>query len=148
MRWHLFGAASSPGCSNFGLKNLASQGRGKFSDKSIKFIQSSFYIEDGLTCVRTPAKAVHLGEESRALCRTGNLRLHRFVYNDKEAIALIPPGEGAQAKDLDMALGELHIEQALGVQWCVEVDEFQFRVIVKENPLERSSLDHSPSMIH
>ncbi|CAI5657210.1 unnamed protein product [Oreochromis niloticus] len=36
-----------------------------------------------------------------------------------------------------MALGELHIEGALGVQWCVEADEFQFRVVVKENPLTR-----------
>lgn len=36
-----------------------------------------------------------------------------------------------------MALGELHIERALGVQWCVEADEFQFRVVVKENPLTR-----------
>ncbi|XP_067314466.1 uncharacterized protein [Pseudorasbora parva] len=36
-----------------------------------------------------------------------------------------------------MALGELHIERALGVQWCVEADEFQFRVVVRKNPLTR-----------
>lgn len=28
-----------------------------------------------------------------------------------------------------MALGETHIERALGVQWCIAVDEFQFRVL-------------------
>ncbi|KAJ8369662.1 hypothetical protein SKAU_G00096900 [Synaphobranchus kaupii] len=36
-----------------------------------------------------------------------------------------------------MALGELHMERALGVQWCVASDEFQFHVVVKENPLTR-----------
>lgn len=36
-----------------------------------------------------------------------------------------------------MALSEVHMERALGVQWCVESDQFQFRVIVKENPLTR-----------
>lgn len=36
-----------------------------------------------------------------------------------------------------MALGEQHMDRALGVQWCVASDEFQFRVIVKENPFTR-----------
>ncbi len=31
MKVHLFGAASLPGCANFGLKYLASQGEGKFN---------------------------------------------------------------------------------------------------------------------
>ncbi|KAJ8375844.1 hypothetical protein SKAU_G00064240 [Synaphobranchus kaupii] len=134
---HLFGAASSPGCSNFGFKYLASQGHGRFSEESIRFIQRGFYVDDGLTGVKSPAEAIHLVEESRALCRTGNLRLHKFVSNNKEVIAAISPEERAQTKDLDMALGELYIERALGVEWCVEADEFQFRVVVKENPLTR-----------
>ncbi|KAJ8411167.1 hypothetical protein AAFF_G00171730 [Aldrovandia affinis] len=29
------------------------------------------------------------------------------------------------------------MERALGVQWCVASDEFQFRVVIKENPLTR-----------
>nr|XP_021322660.1 uncharacterized protein LOC108179640 [Danio rerio] len=137
MRVHLFGAASSPGCSNFGLKYLASQGHGSFSEEAIKFIQRSFYVDDGLTSVSTSAEAIHLVDEARALCKTGNLRLHKFVSNDMEVIATIPPEDCAQARDLDMALGELHIERALGVQWCIEADEFQFRVIVKKNPMTR-----------
>ncbi|KAL6481772.1 hypothetical protein MHYP_G00098520 [Metynnis hypsauchen] len=115
----------------------AEKGHGKFSKESIKFIQSGFYVDDGLTSVKSSAEAIHLVKESRALCRTGNLQLHKFVSNDKEVIAAIPSEECAQTRDLDMALGELHIERALGVQWCVEADEFQFRVIVKENPLTR-----------
>ncbi|KAI3356834.1 hypothetical protein L3Q82_003487 [Scortum barcoo] len=75
--------------------------------------------------------------KTRAVCRTGNLHLHKFVSNDKDVTAAIPPQELAQTKDLDMALGELSVERALGVQWCVEADEFQFRVTVKDNPLTR-----------
>lgn len=137
-RVYLFGAASSPGCSNFGLKHLASQSHGKFSKESINFIQRDFHVNDGLTSVKRPAEAINLVEESRALCRTGNLRLHKFVSNNKEVIDAIPPEECAQTKDLDMALGEPHIERALGVQWCTQSDEFQFRVRVKENPQRNS----------
>ena len=135
MKVHLFGAASSPGCVNFGLKHLEVQGHGRFSEESIKFILRSFYVDDGLTSVKSHAEAIHLVEESRALCRTGNLSLHKFMSNDKELTNAVPRQERAQTKDLDMALGELQIEplesRALGVH------EFQFRVIVKENPLTR-----------
>lgn len=137
MKVHLFGAASSPGCSNFGLKHLALQGHGRFSEKAINFILRSFYVDDGLTSVQSTTEAIHLVEESRALCKTGNLRLHKFVSNDAKVIAAIPPEEHAPAKDLDMTLGELHIERALGIQWCIEADEFQFRITVKQNPLTR-----------
>ncbi|KAL4008603.1 hypothetical protein ACER0C_002455 [Sarotherodon galilaeus] len=131
MRVHLFGAASSPGCCNFGLKHIASQGRDRFSKETIEFIQRGFYVDDGLASVTSTVEAIQLVKESRALCKTGNLHLHKFVSNDKEVLA------ATKAKDQDMALGELHIERALGVQWCIEADEFQFRVQVKDNPLTR-----------
>lgn len=87
--------------------------------------------------MQTPAEAIQLVKESRALCKTGNLRLHKFVSNNKEVMSSIPPEERAQIKDQDLALGETQPERALGVQWCIEADEFQFRVIVKANPKTR-----------
>ena len=138
MTVHLFGAASSPGCANYGLKHLAAEGHGRFSEDTIKFIQRNFYVDDGLTSVTTETQAIKLVKEARELCSTGNLRLHKFISNSKEVLASIPKGECAgSGKSLDMALGELHIERALGVQWCVASDEFQFRVVIKENPLTR-----------
>ncbi|XP_032411399.1 uncharacterized protein LOC116714770 isoform X2 [Xiphophorus hellerii] len=137
MKVHLFGAASSPGCCNFGLKHIASQGKNKFSKETVEFIQRGFYVDDGLASVTSTAKAIQLVKESRELCKTGKLHLHKFVSNNKEVLATIPQEEQAQSKDQNMAFGELHIERALGVQWCVEADEFQFRVQVKEHPLTR-----------
>lgn len=50
----------------------------------------------------------------------------------------IPKKECAESvKNLDMALGEPLMERALGVQWCVSSDNFQFRVTVREHPLTR-----------
>jgi len=135
MKVHLFGADSSPGCCNFELKHIASQGRNKFSKETVEFIQRGFYVDDGL--VTSTAEAIQLVKESRALFKTGNLHLHKFVSNKKEVLAAIPQEEQAQARDQNMALGGPHIERALGVQWCIEADKFQFRVQVKDNPLTR-----------
>ncbi|XP_067432783.1 uncharacterized protein [Thunnus thynnus] len=137
MKVHLFGAASSPGCANFGLKHLAAQGEGRFSDAAICFIQRNFYVDDGLTSVQTEKEAIKLIKDSRELCFTGKLRLHKFVSNSENVMATIPEEERAAVKDLDMALSSPHMERALGVEWCITSDSFKFRVQVKPNPLTR-----------
>ncbi|KAG1935726.1 hypothetical protein F2P79_019030 [Pimephales promelas] len=138
MKVHLFGAASSPGCANYGLKHLAAQGQERFREETIRFIQKNFYVDDGLTSVESEDQAIQLVNEARELCRTGKLRLHKFISNSKEVLDAIPEEECAKAvKDLTMMLGEPLMERALGVQWCVTSDELQFRVVVKENPLTR-----------
>ncbi|KAJ8380265.1 hypothetical protein SKAU_G00010430 [Synaphobranchus kaupii] len=137
MKVHLFGAASSPGCANFGLKHLAAQGTGQFSEDTIRFIQRDFYVDDGLTSVQNEDEAIQLVKESRELCSTGKLRLHKFVSNSKNVMASIPDEECAAVKDLDMDFGVLHVERALGVEWCITSDAFQFRVQVKPHPLTR-----------
>lgn len=38
---------------------------------------------------------------------------------------------------LDMVLGEHKMERALGVQWCITTDKFQFKVRVKDHPFTR-----------
>lgn len=135
MKVHLFGAALSPGCANFGLKHLAAEGADKFSEATVKFIQRNFYVDDGLASVDSEAEAIQLVREARDLCSSGRLRLHKFITNNKKVLATIPKQECAEgATDLDMALGEQKIERALGVQWCISSDKFQFRVVVKEHP--------------
>lgn len=138
MRVHLFGAASSPGCANFGLRHIASQGQGHFSEASIRFIERNFYVDDGLISVATDAEAIELIKEARQLCSTGKLRIHKFISNRSEVIASIPKTECAQTvQNKDLALGELHIERALGIKWCITSDQFRFKVVVDERPLSR-----------
>lgn len=136
MKVHLFGAASSPGCANFGLQHLASMGKGKFSQDTIKFIQRNFYVDDGLASVSSETEAIRLIEEARELCGTGKLHLHKFISNSREVLRTIPEEECAQSvRDLD--LGEPLMERVLGVQWCVSSDDFQFRITVKERAMTR-----------
>ncbi|XP_078798259.1 uncharacterized protein LOC110014434 isoform X1 [Oryzias latipes] len=138
MKVHLFGAASSPGCANYGLKHLAAEGEGRFSKETVKFIKTNLYVDDGLASVDTESQAVQLVKEACELCSTGKLRLHKFISNSTKVLASLPKEEClVSAKNKDMALSEIHIERALGVQWFVESDQFQFRVTVKKNPLTR-----------
>lgn len=138
MKVHLFGAASSPGCANFGLKHLATEGQDRFNQSTVKFIQRNFYVDDGLVSVRSDAEAIELIKEARELCSAGKLRLHKFISNSKKVLESIPKEECADSvKELDRDLGEPLLERALGVQWCVSSDDFQFRVTVKTHPMTR-----------
>lgn len=138
MKVHLFGAASSPGCANYGLKHVAAQGRGRFSEATIHFIERNFYVDDGLISVSTAEEAIQLVSEARQLCSSGRLRIHKFVSNCQEVLASIPEEECADvSRSQDLALGEPQMERALGVKWCVTSDHFSFRVVVDERPLSR-----------
>ena len=46
MMVHLFGAVSSPGCANFGLKRAADDGEFEFGEVAANFVRNNFYIDD------------------------------------------------------------------------------------------------------
>ena len=53
----------------------------------------------------------------------------------------IPPNERASGiKNLDMRKDNLPVERALGVEWCVESDTFQLRVILQNKPPTRRGI--------
>ena len=56
MREHLFRAASSPVCANYGIKILARNQEQLFPTASL-FVQNYFYMDDGHTCVETEKEA-------------------------------------------------------------------------------------------
>ena len=121
MTVHLFGAASSPGCSNFGLKKTATDNECEFGSDAAEFIRKNFYVDDGLKSVATVSEATSLIENTKSICTRGGMRLHKFISNSKEVIAKIAPDDRAKGvKDLDLHNDVLPIERALGVQWCVE----------------------------
>lgn len=81
MRVHIFGAASSPGCSNYGLKHLAMDNRDLYPHGS-QFIMRDFYVDNGVASMSSTEQAVQLAQEARELCANGGLSLHKFVsYN-------------------------------------------------------------------
>lgn len=140
MKVHLFGAVSSPGCANYGLKHLAKENRDLYPLGS-KFIMRDFYVDDGVTSVNSKEQAIQLAQEARELCAMGGLRLHKFVSNDRTVLESIPLSERASdIKDLNLAFDSLPSERALGIKWQIESDCFTFDVNLKDQPTTRRGI--------
>ena len=60
MKVHLFGAVSSPGCANFGLKRAADDGEFEFGEAAANFVCNNFYVDDGLISVFSVREAIDL----------------------------------------------------------------------------------------
>lgn len=140
MKVHLFGAASSPGCANYGLKQLATDNESEFPLGS-QFIMKDFYVDDGVTSIENVNDAIQLAQEAQKLCATGGLRLHKFMCNDKSVLENIPLSErAAEVKALDLVFKDVTLERALGIHWHIESDTFRFRVCLKDQPATRRGI--------
>ncbi|XP_046584415.1 uncharacterized protein LOC124291472 [Haliotis rubra] len=84
MTVHLFGAASSPGCANYGLKQVSKDYEDQYGSDATKFVHENFYVDDGLTSVFTVEKAVQLIKKSKQMCSEGGIRLHKFISNSRD----------------------------------------------------------------
>ncbi|KAL7872550.1 hypothetical protein SRHO_G00075330 [Serrasalmus rhombeus] len=137
MRVHLFGAVSSPGCANYGLKYLAKENKDQYP-LGAQFVTRDFYVDDGVVSVNNVENAIQVAREARDLCAKGGLRLHKFVSNDRAVLESIPPSErSADVGNLDLAFDDLPLERALGVQWDPQSDHFKFSGSLKEQPATR-----------
>lgn len=149
MTVHLFGATSSPGCANFALKAAADDNEENLGCAAAEFVRRDFYVDDGLKSVVSVPDAIALIEDTKELCRRGGFRLHKFTSNFKEVIEAIPVEDRAEGiQKIDMDKDALPMERALGVQWCIEKDSFQFRITLKDRPCTRRGILSTISSIY
>jgi len=140
MKVHIFGAVSSPGCAIFALKFIARK-YACLGLEASRFIANDFYMDDGLISVADTASAVKLIHSARAICARGNLRLHKFASNDRKVMEAIPNLERAKdLVDLDLSLESLPVERALGMKWCIKMDQFHFQVAERNQPTTRRGI--------
>ncbi|XP_026051006.1 uncharacterized protein LOC113037895 [Carassius auratus] len=140
MKVHLFGAVSSPGCANYGLRYLASEHSQSYP-LAAQFILRDFYVDDGVTSVETVEKAIQLAKEARELCIKGSLRLHKFVSNDNTVLQSIPASERAvNFETKDLTFNDMPLERALGIHWNIQSDSFQFHIPLKGQPTTRRGI--------
>ncbi|KAG1930139.1 hypothetical protein F2P79_022561 [Pimephales promelas] len=140
MKVHLFGAVSSPGCANYGLRHLASEHCQSHS-LAAQFIIRDFYVDDGVTSVETVEQAIQLTKETRELCAKGGLRLHKFVSNDRTVLQSIPASERAvNFETKDLTFGHMPLERTLGIHWNIESDSFRFHIPLKGQPTTRRGI--------
>lgn len=113
MKDHIFGAASSSGCANFGLKQNKNS---HLYPLGWEFILRNFYVDDGVTSLEDTEKAIKVADEARNLCAMGGLWLHKFM---SDVLNNIPASElASDAKDF---VFDLLLERALGIQWQKDV---------------------------
>ncbi|KAK3749645.1 hypothetical protein QZH41_014860, partial [Actinostola sp. cb2023] len=116
MKVHLFGAASFPGCANFGLKRAADDGEEEFGTQAAAFIRDDFYVDDGLKSTPTVSEAINLIESSKAICAKAGMRLHKLTCNSKEVLQAIHIEDRSKnIREIDLKVDPLPIERALGV---------------------------------
>ena len=148
MTVHLFGATSSPGCANFGLKKIAEDNESKYGTEVANFIKRDFYVDDGLKSMATVPEAVSLIHNAKDMLAEGGLRLHKFVSNSKEVLKTVAPEDRTpHLKNLDFTEDHLPIERTLGTQWCIESDSFQFRITLQDKPFTRRGILSTVSSI-
>ena len=87
-------------------------------------LKHNFYVDDLLKSVPTPEDAIMLME----LCAKGVFNLTKFVSNNHKVWSAIPRAKRA-GPSLDVNLGELPVDRALGVRWHIESDMFGFKVV-------------------
>ncbi|KAJ8041407.1 hypothetical protein HOLleu_12215 [Holothuria leucospilota] len=138
MNVHLFGAKSSTGCANFGLKYLSRM----YEDHPLAtpFLLQDFYVDDGVTSVDSVEKARRTIAEARELCLQLNLRLYKFISN-RSVLESVPISERAtDIQEVDLSKEKIPMERTVGVCWNIESDAFTFQISVKECPNTRREI--------
>ncbi|GAA6104106.1 uncharacterized protein LOC108183667, partial [Tachysurus ichikawai] len=135
---HLFGATSSPGRANFGLKYLAEQYNSEYPSAS-SFIKKNFYVDDGLISVPLIQEAKELIVEAQALCKHGGLCLHKFNSNEREVLCSVDSSEWATTPK-PLNLNPEATGYVLGIQWSTADDTFSFDVNLKDQPSTRCGI--------
>ena len=141
MTVHLFGAVSSPSCVNYGLKRAADEGETEFGQEAANFIRNSFYVDDGLTSVATDDEAIELVKKTKDLCASRGIRLHKFASNSENVLESIPVDDRAESlQNTHLPTSSNVIERALGIEWNIQLDCFQFKIVIKDMPLTRRGI--------
>ena len=108
----------------------------------IKTIWKVFYVDDCLKSVQKTEDTTQLIEELRQLLAKRPFRLTKFVCNDVEVLSLIPESERVHP-----LLAELPVERAIGVEWNVREDAFNFWTTErKKTPTHQGILSDVSSM--
>ena len=96
MTVHLFGGASSPGCSNFALKRTADDHEEEFGSDIADTLRNNFYVDDMLKSVPTDEKAIEVVQGTKAMCKKGGFKLTKFVSNSRKVLESVPEEDRAK----------------------------------------------------
>lgn len=135
---HLFGAVSSPSCSNFALKKTADDNQELFEPKILDTVRRNFYVDDCLKSVETEDEAIETSSQLCQLLTLGGFNLTKWISNSRNVIESVPGAKRAETvKVLDQ---NLPVDRALGMEWDTESDKLGFKVMIKDRPTTRRGI--------
>ncbi|XP_031425669.1 uncharacterized protein LOC116220856 [Clupea harengus] len=138
---HIFGAVSSPSIASFALRKTAADNECCFPPQVAETVRHNFYVDDCAKSVAKESDAIQLVKDVTALCSKGGFQLTQWVSNNRAVLASIPKEHRAkEIKTLDLDKDSLPIERALGLQWCVDSDHFQFNINLSQKPHTRRGI--------
>ena len=138
---HLFGATSSPSCSNYALRQTAEKFISVHGKEAADILVRNVYVDDMLKSFRSSSKAIKIIPEVVAMAKSGHFKLTKFHCNDRDLLKTIPEEDKSKyLKDLDMSKNPIPEERTLGMVWCPETDKFRFIIDLKEKPLTRRGI--------
>ena len=141
MTVHLFGAVSSPSCTNYAMRRNAEDHKHEFPPEVVSTVLRNFYVDDCLKSLPSSSEAVTHVDDMRKLMFKGGFNLTKWMSNDRKVLESIPVEDRAKhIKELDLTKDTLPTERALGVSWLVETDTFGFKISVKERPCTRRGI--------
>ena len=130
MTVHLFGAASSPSCSSYALKQTIQDHKGEYDDNVIESALKNFYVDDYLCSVASEHEAINLIKDVTELCAQGGFHLTKWIANSRYVMESVPTQERSEGvKNLDF--DTLPVDRALGVTWNVNDDTLGFMIKTK-----------------
>ncbi|KAL7874304.1 hypothetical protein SRHO_G00052740 [Serrasalmus rhombeus] len=149
MEVHLFGATSSPSCASYALRRCAEDNVSTFNVAAVETVLNNFYVDDCLKSVNSEQEAIKLLHDLTAICQAGGFRLTKWTTNSRNVLLTIPLEDRAtEIKDLDLDQHSLAIKRALGVQWCIQSDQFKFQVNIEQKPLTRRGILSTMSSVY
>ena len=101
--------------------------------KLSRWLRKTSTLNDLLKSIPNEAKAIQLTSDLRELLLKRGFRLNKFSSPSKDVLATLPASEGANSS-MNLDLDKLPTERALGIQWNVDDDVFQFKVTNVDKP--------------
>ena len=99
----------------------------------MNFVLRDFYVDDGLKSVASTEEAISMISKTKQLCQRGGLCHHKFVSNSRKVLVSVPADERAKGvREINLLHDNLPLQRALGVQWCIECDSFNFRITLRQ----------------
>ena len=136
---HLFGAASSPSCANFCLKQAAIDQADDFDKETVETVKRNFYMDDCLKSMASEEEATSLVSQLGILLQNRGFRLTKWLSNRKEVLSNIKEEDVSEAAwNLDEMTEPC--QRVLGVRWDYITDNFEFKVQLKEKPPARRGI--------